>query len=46
MCSMCLFAFFDIISATPNSTSLNVIVALILEQQLVSKLSSNIYKFA
>jgi hypothetical protein len=46
MCLVCLFSLFDLISATLNSLPLCVIVALILEQQLVLELGSHIYKFA
>jgi len=38
-----LFALFDMISETPNSLILGVIVGLILKQYLVSKFSSHIY---
>jgi hypothetical protein len=40
MCLVCLFALFDIISATPNSPPLDVIVALILE---LRKYQSNLF---
>jgi hypothetical protein len=40
MCLVCLFALFDIISATPNSLPLDIIVALILE---LRKYQSNLF---
>ena len=46
MCLVCLFALFDIISGIPNPLLLDVIVVVILKQQLISELSSHIYKFA